>query len=282
MKNKIRKLKEIPVTFWGKIILLGFLLICLNSALALAVDFVTQAEFEAEKSTYKNYPLNILFKRLAKSDASEKRIIRNTIVLKQAFDRNIQKMEKEGIIAYKTTFGMIKGVDRNSLKLWVPATDRSVDFYVGIDRIPLINEHNYNITTLNIGKYAAVTYTLDNRIYKIKVSFQPETPSGLKVQRENDNNIVAWNPPPSAQKPFGYKVFINEKLFKQVEETNIKVPWTIEHADDYYVKAIYKHGDGIIESDATDILTDEITANEIQQKQLALDRQPAAVEPTPR
>ncbi|MBL7180906.1 MAG: hypothetical protein ISS65_12000 [Desulfobacterales bacterium] len=269
MKNKIRKIAKIPTIWLGKVLLLGLFLTGLNTASVFAVDFITKAEFEAEKSTYKDYPFKILFKKLAEGDAAEKRIIRNTIILKQAFDRNMQEKIKGGVINYKETFGIVKESGQDHLKLWIPKNDSTADFYVGIDRIPTINEHNYQVTESNIGKYAVVIYSLDDRIYQIKISFQPASPAGLIVKREVGKNIVSWNQPAADQKPVGYKFFINEEPFERVDKPIIKVPRTIGQADEYYVKAIYKHGDSFIESDASDIQIDEITAKEVQQEVLA-------------
>ena len=64
-------------------------------------------------------------------------------------------------------------------------------------------------------------------------------------------------------------LFINEELFGQVKETHVKVPRTSGKVDEDYVKAVYKHGDSLIESDASDIQTDAITAKEVQQEILA-------------
>ena len=176
----------------GKVLLLGLFLTGLNTA--FAVDFITKAQFEAEKSTYKDYPFKILFKKLAEGDAAEKRIISNTIILKQAFDRHMQEKIKGGIVNYKETFGIIKDIGKDHLKLWIPKTGGIADFYLGIDRIPIINDQNYQVTESNIGKYAAVIYSLDDRIYQIKISFQPASPTGLAVKREDGKNIVSWKP----------------------------------------------------------------------------------------
>ncbi len=278
MKNQTGKFATISL-----IILLGMLLTCLYSTSAFAVDFITKKEFEAQKSVYQNYPLKILFKKLAESDASEKRIIRNTIILKQIFDLNMQEKVKAGLISYKETFGIIQNIGGDNLKLWLPKDDSGVDFYLGIDHIPLINDHNYEILESNINKYAAVIYSLDNRVYQIKISFLPAAPTGLYMKRENDNNIVGWSRPAAAPEPVGYKLFINEEPFGQVEETHVKAPRTAGQVDEYYVKAVYKHGDGLIESDASDIQIDEITAKEVQQEIFAwetYDRIVAALNPS--
>ena len=278
MKNQTGKFAKISL-----IILSGIFLTCLHSTSAFAVDFITKKEFEAQKSPYQDYPLKILFKKLAESDASEKKMIRNTIILKQVFDSNIQEKVKAGLISYQETFGTISNISNDNLKLWLPKTDSSISFYLGIDRIPLVNDHNYEILESNINKYAAVIYSLDNRVYQIKISFLPTAPDSLYMQRENDKNIVGWKRPATAREPVGYKLFINEELFGQVKETHAKVPRTSGQVDEYYVKAVYKHGDSLIESDTSDIQTDEITAKEVQQEMLAwetYDRIVSALNPS--
>jgi hypothetical protein len=264
MKNQTGKFAKIST-----IILLGLFLTCLHSTSAFAVGFITKKEFEAQKSPYQDYPLKILFKKLAESDASEKRIIRNAIILKQAFDRDIQEKIKAGLISYQETFGTISNLSNDNLKLWLPKTDSSISFYLGIDHIPLLNDDNYEILESNINKYAVVIYSLDNRVYQIKISFLPAAPDGLYMQRENEKNVVGWKRPAAAREPVGYKLFINEELFGQVKETHVKVPRTAGQVDEYYVKAVYKHGDNLIESDASNIQTDEITAKEVRQEILA-------------
>jgi hypothetical protein len=264
MNNQTGKFAKISL-----IILLGMFVTCLHGTSAFAVDFITKKEFEAQKSPYQDYPLKILFKKLAESDASEKKMIRNTIILKQVFDRNMQGKIKAGLISYQETFGTISNISNDNLKLWLPKTDSSISFYLGIDHIPLVNDHNYEILESNINKYAAVIYSLDNRVYQIKISFLPTAPDDLYMQRENNKNIVGWKRPTTAREPVGYKLFINEELFGQVKETHVKVPRTSGQVDEYYVKAVYKHGDSLIESDASDIKKDEITAKEVQQEILA-------------
>ncbi|MBW1754523.1 MAG: hypothetical protein JRJ46_15940, partial [Deltaproteobacteria bacterium] len=258
MKNQTGKFAKILL-----IILLGMFVTCLHSTSAFAVDFITKKEFEAQKS--------------------EKKMIRNTIILKQVFDRNMQEKIKAGLISYQETFGTISNISNDNLKLWLPKTDSSISFYLGIDHIPLVNDHNYEILESNINKYAAVIYSLDNRVYQIKISFLPTAPNGLYMQRENEKNIVGWKRPTTAREPVGYKLFINEELFGQVKETHVKVPRTSGQVDEYYVKAVYKHGDSLIESDASDIQIDAITAKEVQQQLTAgqtYDRIVAALNPS--
>ncbi|MBU0988400.1 MAG: hypothetical protein KKH68_14215, partial [Proteobacteria bacterium] len=261
--------KITPNRRFGMLMLLIFFLFNLDCFSAFAVDFVTQEQFATEKSIYKDYPFKILFKKLIDSDAAEKQKIQNTIILKQVFDRNMQEKVRTGIVQYNRTFGIIEAIDKDHLKVWLPGTDKHIDFYLGIDRIPLINENNYAITDTTIGKFASIVYTLDNRIYKIQVSFQPAAPTGLSVKRENGKNIVGWIEPSMVPKPSAYKVYINEKPFGEVTETAVNVPVTKDQVDKYYVKAVYQHGDGFIDSDASEVRIDAIAAKEKQQAELA-------------
>jgi len=269
MKIKTRKIKNLLLSFLGKTILLVFALTCITSVPAFGVDFITKKKFDSDKSVYKDYPLKILFKKLKASKGLEKRKIINTIILKQVFDPDMQAKVQAGVIEYKKTFGIIKEISKDHLKAWVPETEGHVDFYLGIDQIPLINDHNYQVGQSNIGRYAAIIYSLDNRVYQIKISFLPATPTGLYVKRENNKNIVGWNQPSAIRKPYGYKVLINDEPFEQVKETVVKVPRTSGQVDEYTVKALYKHGSSFIDSEASDIQVDQITAKEIQQELLA-------------
>ncbi|OQW99898.1 MAG: hypothetical protein BWK74_01175, partial [Desulfobacteraceae bacterium A6] len=117
------------------------------------------------------------------------------------------------------------------------------------------------------GRYAAIIYTLDERIYKIEIGFLIAEPSGLSLKRSGENNVISWNSPGTVQKPSGYQVFINDRPFKTVEDPVADVPRTKGKADLYKVKAVYKHGSGVIVSAASDELQDHITLAEINMKQ---------------
>jgi len=269
MKIKSRKNENLLLSFFSKTILLVFALTCITSVPAFGVDFITKKKFDSEKSVYKDYPLKILFKKLKTSKGLEKRKVINTIILKQVFDPDMQAKVQAGVIEYKKTFGIIEEISKDHLKAWVPETEGHVDFYLGIDRIPLINDHNYQVGQSNIGRYAAIIYSLDNRLYQIEISFLPATPSGLYVKRENNKNIVGWSQPSAIRKPSGYKVLINGEPFEQVKATVVKVPRTSGQVDEYTVKAVYKHGSSFIDSEASDVQIDQITAKEIEQDLLA-------------
>ena len=93
-----------------RLILAISLLLCLDLFPAFSVDFMTKAQFESEENPYKNYPLKILFKKLNESDLPEKKEIRNVIILKQAFDRNMQEKVKAGIIQYEKIYNEEKHI----------------------------------------------------------------------------------------------------------------------------------------------------------------------------
>ena len=97
-------------------ILVSIFIICFCQAPAFAVGFITEKEFESEKSIYKDYPLKLLFKKLAESKASEKREIRTLIILKQVFDPD--EKAGAGVLEFHESFGMIKDISEEKLRLW--------------------------------------------------------------------------------------------------------------------------------------------------------------------
>ncbi|MFC1869102.1 hypothetical protein ACFL0H_13370, partial [Thermodesulfobacteriota bacterium] len=263
-------------------ILLVSLLICLYTFPAFSIDFITEEDFAADKSSYKDYPLNILFKKLAEGDVSEKQEIRNFIILKQVFDRNARGKDKAGVLRYKESFGIIKEINKNNLKLWVPETNSYRDYHVGIERIPVEKTGAYKINESNIGKCASVIYTLDDRIYKIKVEVLLNVPADLHVKRKDDKNIIGWSEASAEKRAYRYKLFINGELFQTVAGTAAQVPRKKGKVDNYFVKAVYKHGNILLESDASDVIHDDITAKELEQEALAgetYDRAIAALNP---
>ena len=80
-----------------QLILFISVLLCLGLFPAHAIDFVSKEQFESEKNPYKDYPLKVLFRKLNESKPSEKKEIRNIIILKQVFDRPMQEKAKAGI-----------------------------------------------------------------------------------------------------------------------------------------------------------------------------------------
>ncbi|MFC1534939.1 hypothetical protein ACFL7M_16420, partial [Thermodesulfobacteriota bacterium] len=245
-----------------------YFLICLDISSALSIDFITEEDFTADNGLYKDYPLKILFKKLAEGGESEKREIRNLIVLKQVFDRNVMEKDKARVMKYKEVFGVVKNITKDNLKLWIPGTNDYRNYYVGIDRIPIEKTGEHIIIQSNIGEYASVIYTLDERIYKIKIDFQLAVPKDLYVERKDDRNIVGWSEVSKEKIPHGYKLFLNGEPIKIVEDTSTRVPRTKGRVDSYYVKAIYKHGEILIESAASDLIYDKLTAKELQQELL--------------
>jgi len=246
-----------------------FVFLCLLNKPAFPVDFMSEEDFRADNSSYKDYPLKLLFKKLAESEDSEKREIRNFIILKQVFDENILKKIKDGVLEHKESFGIIKEIDKNNLSLWIPETNKHMDYYVGIDKIPVEKGSKYRVTEDNIGEWASVVYSMDDRIYKIKFEFLLAPPGDLYVNREDDKNIVGWSQALSEKKPYGYKLFLNGDPFETVEGTSASVPREEGKVDRYFVKSVYKQGDVLMESRPSDTVYDEITAKELQQKALA-------------
>jgi hypothetical protein len=246
-----------------------FVFLCLLNNPAFPVDFMSEEDFRADSSSYKDYPLKLLFKKLAESEDSEKREIRSFIILKQVFDENILKKVKDGVLEHKESFGIIKKIDENKLSLLIPETNKHIDYYVGIDKIPVEKGSKYRVTEDNIGDWASVVYSMDDRIYKIKFEFLLAPPNDLYVNREDDKNIVGWSQALSEKKPYAYKLFLNGDPFETVEGTSASVPREEGKVDRYFVKSVYKRGDVLMESKPSDTVYDEITAKELQQKALA-------------
>lgn len=252
-----------------RIFLAATLLLGLAPGAAFSIDFVSRAEYEAEKNDYKDLPLKILFKKLSESGGAEKDAIRNAIILKQTFDRRFQEKRRQGEIRYEKSFGVIQAIDDQTLRIWVPETDRTHDLYVGISRIPVVNPHRYAIDAAGIDRFAAIVYSLDKRIYKVEISFLPERPDGLSVKREGNENLVEWKPPASVQPPASYRVYVNEKEYATVKTPMVRIPRKAGRADTYTVKAVYAHGKGLVASSAAPAARDEITLAEIAQKEKA-------------
>jgi len=110
---------------------------------AEAIDFVTREAFNVEKSSYKTYPYRVLFEKFQNSTGTEKRQIRNVIILKQVFDPEIRQRAIAAGAKFDMLYGVIKSIDGNSLRLWLPESDSFKDLPVGIDRMPLENKRDY-------------------------------------------------------------------------------------------------------------------------------------------
>ncbi|MFC1892376.1 hypothetical protein ACFLZT_08300 [Thermodesulfobacteriota bacterium] len=255
----------------AKGMILSILIVFFISSSAFSVDFITEEQFLAEESVYKDYPLKVLFQKYHTGDSRDKREIRNHIILKQVFDKSIGEDLRRNVMEFRKMPGIIKQISGDILKLWVPETGGYKDYYVGIDRIPLEADIIHNITEANIGRFAAILYVLDTRVYKIKVSFPLEEPKGLSVMRLNTQNVVKWEEPKASVKPVSYEIFINDTYYKTVEGTSISVPRQGGRIDEYYVKAVYKQGRNVYNSGPSDIIRDETAVKELNQKELASD-----------
>jgi len=238
---------------------------------AAAIEFVTREAFNVEKSSYKAYPYRILFEKFQNSTGAEKRQIRNVIILKQVFDPEIRQRAIAAGAKFETYYGVIKTINRDSLRLWLPESDTFKDFQVGIDRLPVENKQEYPVQAANIDTYAAVVHILDNRVYKVEISFALQSPDTPQVSRRGNNNLVSWQPPQNVQAPSGYLVFVNDKLYKTVTGTSVEVPRSPDQADEFFVKALYTHRQGRIASAASPTLYDAASAQEIKKRQQAGD-----------
>ena len=78
-KQKMSNRAAISSGCFLKIVLPAIFFICIVYVPAFSVDFVTKEEFATEKSVYKDYPLKILFKKLAETEGAEKREIKNEV-----------------------------------------------------------------------------------------------------------------------------------------------------------------------------------------------------------
>jgi hypothetical protein len=265
------KLKKIYLPNVCRYFLCAWLVIGFGGLTAEAVEFVSQKEFRAVESAYKDYPVQMLFKMLDEGNAMQRKEIRNMIVLKQVFDSTMREREERGLFSYDRAFGIVKEISGDKLKLWVSERERHQEFYLGIDRIPVVNKHLYKLTESNIGRFALIAYTMDDRIYKLEINFELAAPDGLYVKREGEQNIVGWQEPEGPVKPYEYKVFINGTLFSKADQTFVQVPRKEGKVDQYSVKAIYKHGKSFVDSIDSQVLKDEITAKELAQAKLAED-----------
>ncbi len=236
---------------------------------AAAVEFVTRQAFSVEKNAYKDYPFRVLFQKLSTSEGAEKIKIRNVIILKQVFEPEMQKRARDAGVKFEQFYGVVKSVDEENLRLWLPQSDTFKDFPMGIDRLPLENKQDYKATAESISKFAAIVHVLDNRVYKLTLSFALPAPEKLAVQRQGELNVVSWPLPRTVQKPTEYRVFVNGKPFKTVSGTSVEIPRSREQADEFFVKSVYLHHKGRIESEASPTLYDAASAKEIQLRQEA-------------
>jgi len=236
---------------------------------AAAIEFVTQEAFNVEKSSYKAYPYRILFEKFQNSTGAEKRRIRNVIILKQVFDPEIRQRAMAAGAKFEAYYGVIKTINGDSLRLWLPESDTFKDFPVGVDRLPVENKQEYPLQAANIDAYAAVVHILDNRVYKVEISFALSSPDKPQVRRVGKNNLVSWQAPPNVVAPSAYQVFVNDKLYKTVTGTSAEVPRSPDQADEFFVKAVYTHRKGRIASQASLTLYDAASAREIKKRQQA-------------
>jgi len=247
-------------------ILTVFCLLLFYATNAFSTGFMTEDDFLKDESRYKDYPIKLLFKKLSESDESEKSTIRNYIILKQVFSTKEMKPDEKRIFDYKESFGLVKEINKGKLKLWLPATNEIKEFFLGIDFIPTEVSEKYEIMESNIGEHGCIVYSIDDRVYKIKILFLVKAPDNHYVDRKDENNILSWSEAVDDTRPSKYKVFRNGELYKTVEDKSLIIPRAKGIIDNYYVKSIYDYNNVILESNPSATIHDEITAKERQNK----------------
>jgi hypothetical protein len=267
-KTSSRKTKRILKVTHKTAAAAVFCMFLFYAANSFSVEFITRDDFIRDQSQFKDYPIKLLFKKLADPDEPEKSAIRNYIILKQVFLTDEMEAGEKDIFDYQESFGMVKDINNRMLSLWLPATNELKELFLGIDRIPADISGNYNVMESNIGEFGCIVYSLDDRVYMIKILFHVKAPGNLQVNREGDNNIVSWSGVRDDARPSEYKVFRNGEFYKTVEDTSLLIPREKSVIDNYYVKSVYGYNNVMIESGPSKTVFDEITANE-QQKELA-------------
>ncbi|MFC1840853.1 hypothetical protein ACFL1N_14840 [Thermodesulfobacteriota bacterium] len=240
-----------------------FCMFLFYAANSFSIEFMTSDDFLRDESRFKDFPIKLLFKKLADPDESEKSAIRNYIILKQVFST-----DEKNIFDYQESFGMIKDINNKMLSLWLPSTNELKELFLGIDMIPAEIPGSYKVMESNIGEFGCIVYSLDDRVYMIKILFHIKAPGNLQVNREGDNNIVNWSGMSDDFRPSEYKVFRNGEFYKTVKDTSLIIPRKKSVIDNYYVKSVYGYNNATVESNPSKTVFDEITANE-QQKELA-------------
>ena len=246
-----------------------FLFVLLFGSPAYSIEFITEEDYLADKSDYRDYPIKILFKKLAEESGPEKSRITNYIILKQVFDKNSRAKAEAGGLKYEKSFGIIKEINERNVRLWLPETGSFKNYYTGIEKFPIEKTGKYEITASNIESCASVIYTLDQRIYKIKIEFRLSAPESLRVKREKNDNIISWKEISTEKPPDEYKVLVNGQVYTTVTGTSARLPRKKGKVDSYSVKAVYRRGNISLESNASEAIKDLITAKELQNERLA-------------
>jgi hypothetical protein len=247
-------------------LLLVVMTICLYCGPVHGIEFLTREQFKAETGGYKDYPFRVLFQKLSQSQGDERKKIRTAIIHKQVFDRKMQQRVEAGIVTYERHYGIVRAISEERLRLWDAASQTEKTFQVGLVAVPTLNPDQYPVSRFNITAFAVVAYTLDNRLYQMEIGFPLSSPSDPELRREGSRNRFAWNPPAGVRKPTGYRVFVNDKMFKALEETSVRIPINPEKADEYTVRAVYRHGSLLVESEPSKTIFDSATATELALK----------------
>jgi len=250
---------------------LVFCMFLFYAANSFSIEFMTRDDFIRDQSQFKDYPIKLLFKKLADPDETEKSSIRNYIILKQVFSTDEMEEGEKDIFDYQESFGMVKDINSKMLSLWLPETNELKELFLGIDRVPAEIPGNYKVMESNIGDFGCIVYSLDDRVYSIKFLFRVTAPGNLQVDREGDNNVVSWSGISDDVRPSEYKVFKNGEFYRAVKDTSLVIPREKSKVDNYYVKSVYGYNNVMVESDPSKTVIDEITANERQKEIAATD-----------
>ena len=245
------------------------LTVCLCCNTAYSIDFITKDRFKSDAGGYKDYPFRVLFQKLAQSQGEEKKKIRTAIVEKQVFDRNMQKRVEAGTVSYQRSFGVVREISEDRLVLWDAQSQTARTFYTGLLAIPTLNPEAHEVSSFNLSRFAVVVYSMDDRVYQLEIGFPIFIPQDLELIREGSRNLLQWTEPSAAPKPVGYRVYVSGGLYQSIEKTAIRIPRKPDQADEYTVRAVYRHGTALVESEPSATVFDRVTASELAEKSQA-------------
>lgn len=237
--------------------------VCLWGSSAQGIDFVTKDRFRSETGGYAAYPFRVLFQKLAQADGVEKKKIRTAIIEKQVFDRDMLRRVEAGTIRYQEAYGVVREIDETRLVLWDAQNQKERVFHTGLLAVPTVNPDGHEVSSFNIAHFAVVVRSMDERLYQIQIAFPLAVPDNLALQREGSQNLLRWAEPATGPKPTGYRVHVDGRLYKAVDGNAISIPRKPDRAEEYTVRAVYRHGPALVESESSAPLFDRATATEL-------------------
>lgn len=244
------------------------LAVCLCCSTAHGIDFITKDRFNSDAGGYKDYPFRVLFQKLAHSQGEEKKKIRTAIIEKQVFDRDMQRRVEAGTVSYQRTYGVVREISEERLVLGDAENETVRIFHTGLLAIPTLNPGGHDVSSFNLSRFAVVVHSLDDRVYQLEIGFPMAAPEDLVLSREGSRNLLQWAASPGVPKPVGYRVHAGDTLY-QSDGTAIRIPRKPDHADEYTVRAVYRHGPVLVASAPSATLFDQATAAELAEKHQA-------------